>query len=223
MSDCLIALVPGGAQPSRSELAALGFGLLVAGKLSGHCDALVLGPHATAAAPHLTKLGLRRVLVGDHADLAQPTGEALAAAISAVAKQGSYRLVGGPASTTARDSFPRVAARLTAPMASDVLEVRHAGPAAIGITKPCFSGNLLAEVDLKGPTVVATCRPSSFDPPAAAASESPLEKAGLPEKLAHARKQFVEMNRTPLSRPELTEADVIVSGGRGTKGDFQAH
>ena len=116
----------------------------------------------------------------------QPRAKRVAAAISAVAKQGNYRLVGGPAATP-RDSFPRVAARLAAPMASDVLEVRHAGPAAIGITKPCFSGNLLAEVDLKGPAVVATCRPSAFDPPVATASESPLEKATLPEKLAHPR------------------------------------
>lgn len=221
MSDSLIVIVPGGPQPSRSELASIGFGKQVADKLGGAVDVLVLGPHAAAAAAAVSHTGARKVLVGQHPDLAQNTGEALSAAIAAVAKSGGYRLVGGPAATITRDSFPRVAARLGASMASDVLAVKDAAGDKIVITKPCFSGNLLADVELTGPVVVATCRPSSFEPPAVSAAAAPIEQAALPDRLAHARKHYVEMNRTPLSRPELTEADVVVSGGRGTKGDFK--
>lgn len=222
MSDVLIVLVPATGHASRSELAALGFGLQVASQLGGACDALVLGANSAAAAEGLKSLGLRSVLTGVHPDLAQPTGEAIATATVAVAQAKPYRLVAGPAATTARDSLPRVAARLGAPMASDVLAVRGASADKLSFTKPSFSGNLLAEIDLKGPTAVATCRPSSFDAPAAGAGGSTtVEAAKLPEKLAHPGKKFVELNKTPLSRPELTEADVVVSGGRGTKGDFK--
>ena len=220
-NDVLIAIHPTGSAPTRSELAAVGFGLAMAGKLGSACDVLVLGQHAATAAAGIAPLGVREVFTADHPDLAQPTGEARAAAIAAVARSGGYRIVGGPTATNTRDSFPRVAARLGAPMATDVLEVGEAGPEAIGFTKPCFSGNLLVDVELRGPTVVAICRPSAFDPPAEVGQSAPITAAQLPEKLAHARKRFVEMNRTPLSRPELTEADTIVSGGRGTKGDFQ--
>ncbi|MBX9790319.1 MAG: electron transfer flavoprotein subunit alpha/FixB family protein [Pirellulales bacterium] len=219
MSDTLIALVPSGPQASRSDLATIGFGLAVAGKLGGACDVLVLGPHGGAATNRPVQ-GVRRFFVADHPDLAHPTGEALAAAIAYVAKAGRYRLIGGVANTTARDSFPRVAARLGAPMVSDVVAFRSADPEKLCFTKPCFSGNLLAEVEAAGPTVVAACRPSAFEPPSASDAAT-IENAALPERLAHSRKKFVEAQRTELSRPELTEANTIVSGGRGTKGDFK--
>ncbi|MGD9645321.1 MAG: electron transfer flavoprotein subunit alpha/FixB family protein [Pirellulales bacterium] len=220
MSDSLIALVPSGPQASRSDLAAIGFGRAVADKLGGACDVLLLGPHAGAATESLKSSGARRLIVAEHADLAQPTGEALAAAIAAVAKAGGYRLVGGVANTTTRDSFPRVAARLGAPMVSDVVEFRAADADKLSFTKPCFSGNLLAEVEAAGPAVVAACRASAFEP-VAGSQPATVEAATLPERLAHPRKKFVEVQRTELTRPELTEADTIVSGGRGTKGDFK--
>jgi electron transfer flavoprotein alpha subunit len=221
MSDVLIVLVPSAAHASRSELASVGFGLEVAKALGGACDALVLGSNATSAAEGLKKSGLRTVLTGAHPDLAQPTGEAIAAATVAVARVRTYRLIAAPATTMARDSLPRVAARMGAPMASDVLAIRAATAEKLSFTKPSFSGNLLAEIDLKGPTAVVTCRPSSFDAPADGATDATIEASTLPDKLAHPGKKFIDLNKTPLSRPELTEADVVVSGGRGTKGDFK--
>jgi electron transfer flavoprotein alpha subunit len=221
MADCLIAIVPAGPHASRSELAAIGFGRLAAQRAGGSLDLLVLGPHAAEASRGVAQLGARKVLVADHPDLVQNTGEALAAAIATVAKAGRYRLVGGASATITRDSFPRVAARLGAPMATDVLELNELTTDRMRVTKPCFSGNLLAQVELVGPTVVAICRPSAFEVPQPSEAISSIEKAPLPDSLAHPRKKRLEMNRTPLSRPELTEADVVVSGGRGTKGDFR--
>lgn len=218
MADVLVVMIPSGEAPSRSELASIGFGLEAAAKLSGACDVLILGPHAGTVAQATTNLGARTVLTGDHPDLANPTGEAHAAAVAAVAEQRNCQMIGGPASTIIRDSFPRVAARLGAPMVSDVLAIREATEGKLGFTKPSFSGNLLADVDASGPTVVASCRPSSFEPPQPVDTVAPIEAAALPEKLAHPRKKFVEMQKTPLDRPELTEADIVVSGGRGTRG-----
>jgi electron transfer flavoprotein alpha subunit len=221
MSDTLVVIIPGGPLATRSEQAGIGFGKLVAEKAGGTCDVLVVGAHAGEAAAGVARLGVRKVLLAEHADLKTNTGEAIAAAIVAVAKSQAYRLIAGASSTVTRDSFPRVAARLGAPMASDVLQVNEVTPDKLKFTKPCYSGNLLAETEFSGATVVALCRPSSFDPPTAGDAAAPIENATLPQRLAHARKHFVEMNRTPLSRPELTEADVVVTGGRGTKGDFK--
>ena len=218
MSDTLIVCIPGSPSPSRSEQASVGFGLDMARGLSGACDVLAIGPNARAAAAELAKLGVRKVIVAEHDDLAQPTGEAHAAAIAAVASSGGYRVVAGATSTITRNCFPRVAARLTAPMATDVLAILGVDEGTVRFQKPCYSGNLLAEVELSGPTVLATCRPSSFDPPQPSDAAAPIENAELPARLAHERKKFIELDRTPLERPELTEADVIVTGGRGTRG-----
>ena len=220
MADCLVVLVPGAEQPSRSELAAVGFGRQVAEQLGGHCDVLLLGPQASACGQAVAAYGIGKALVADHADLAQPTGEALAAAIAHVASAADYRLIAASATTIARDCFPRAAARLKAPMASDVVEIGQCSADVLRFTKPCFSGNLLEELELHGSTALATCRASAFEPPAASDASADVQTIQLPEKLAHPRKRFVEAKRTPLERPELTEADVVVSGGRGTKGDF---
>lgn len=217
MTDALIVCVPAAAAPSRSDAAAIGFGRAVAGQLSGACDVLLLGPVAPQAAAAFAQLPVRRVIVADHADLAAPTGEAHAAAIAAVAGK-NYRLIGAASATVARDALPRAAARLNCPMASDVVEFRSADAQAIRLTKPAFYSNLLADVEITGPVVAATCRPSAFEAPQPGGAAAEIVQASLPDKLAHARKQFLKVDKTPLSRPELTEADTVVSGGRGTKG-----
>lgn len=217
-ADSLIVSIPSAAQLSRSDQSAVAFGRDVAQRLGGACDVLVLGPHAGAVAPQLASLGVRRVLVADHAELAKPTGEAHSKAIAAVAESGPYRLVAAASSTVTRDSLPRVAARLRAGMCSDVVEIRGADAQKLALTKPSFYSNLLAEVSLLGPRVVATVRPSAFEPAAPGADPAPIETATLPPQLAHPRKAFKSVDKTPLERPELTEADTVVSGGRGTRG-----
>lgn len=217
MGDSLAVVFVSGPRLTRNDLAAIGFARLVAGAAGGKCDVLLLGPEAGAAASAAASLDVRQVLVADHPDLAAGTGEARARAIAEVAGA-RYRLIAATSATVSRDCLPRVAARLRAPMVSDAIEFRGATAEALQFTKPTFSGNLLAEVEATGPLAVVTCRGSAFEAAPAGAAPAPVEKAALPERLVHAGKRFVELNKTPLARPELTEADTIVSGGRGTRG-----
>ena len=220
MSDVLIVSFPGSADIARSDLAAVGFGRAVADRAAAACDLLVLGPHAPAVSEALAASGVRRVLTGEHADLVQATAEARTRAIVDVALSGGYRLIAAASGTTARDCLPRVAARLGAGMVSDVVAVGDVTADKLAVTKPCYSGNLLANVELSGPISVATCRASAFDPAESADQPAAIAAASLGDSLAHERKQFVQLDKTPMDRPELTEADVVVTGGRGTKGDF---
>jgi electron transfer flavoprotein alpha subunit len=220
MSDVLVISCPTTSTPSRSDLAAIGFARQVAEPLGAACDCLVLGPLASEVAAELAKYPLRKVLVADHADLANPTGEARATAIATVARDGGYRLLAAANGTASRDCLPRVAARLGAPMASDVIALGQVTADSLAVTKPAYSGNLMADVLLTGATAVAICRPSAFEPPPAGDASAEVQTVELPASLGHARKRFVELQKTELERPELTEADVIVTGGRGTKGDF---
>ncbi|MBX7165403.1 MAG: electron transfer flavoprotein subunit alpha/FixB family protein [Pirellulales bacterium] len=77
---------------------------------------------------------------------------------------------------------------------------------------------MLAEVELTAPVAVATCRASAFEACGEGGAPAEIADAPLPERLAHPRKRFAGVHKTELTRPELTEADIVVSGGRGTKG-----
>src|SRR3954469_1923501 len=102
MADVLVAIFTGAPHASRSELAAVGFAQQAAQKMGGSFDILVLGPNAAAAADSVSQLGARKVLLADNPDLRENTGEAMASAVAAVAKAGSYRLIAGASATNTR-------------------------------------------------------------------------------------------------------------------------
>ena len=160
MSDVLAVIMTGGSTLSRGDEAAIGFACQVAEDLSSACDVLLLGSDPTAAEKAAT-FAVRKVLLARHPELEQATGEARSAAICSAAKTGNYRLISAASTTFSRDCLPRVAARLGAAMASDVLSVTTATKESLGFTKPCFSGNLIQHVELTGAVGVATARASS--------------------------------------------------------------
>ena len=119
-----------------------------------------------------------------------------------------------------KDLLPRVAARLRAGMASEVLGFGGDGP-AVTFRRPMWAGNVLAEVELASPVKVFTVRPTEFP---AAAAEGGAGPGDSPTTEARSRRRAPATSASQAvksARPELTEARVVVSGGRGTKGDFQ--
>jgi len=118
-----------------------------------------------------------------------------------------------------KDLLPRAAARLSAAAATEVLALAGEG-ANVLLRRPMWAGNVIAEVELATPVKAFTVRPTEFAPAKAAPGGS---VAALPVKVdaASLRTRFVEFQEVKSERPELTEARVVVSGGRGTKGDFK--
>lgn len=218
MANVLIVIGPADAPVRKTDLAAIGFGKQAAEKLAGGVDVLLLGPKAAEAAPSVAKLGVDAIHTVDHEDLGVYTDEAYAGALAKFASERGYRLIGASASTTTRGYFPRAAARLDIPMASDVSTLDELTADKAVFTRAVFVGNLLASVELTGPAALVTCRASAFDPPAGDANEAPVETVSIDGSLAQPRKRFVTLHEQKSDRPDLTEADVVVSGGRGTKG-----
>ncbi len=218
-SDVLAVIAPATESIRKADLAAITFSKQVADQAGGVCDLLLVGPEASQAAATAAKLPVRTVLTVEHDALGSYTAEAYAAAVAAVAKDRPYRLIAGAATTTTKDYFPRLAAALDAAMASDVLEVLEVADGSAKFLRAVFAGNLLAETVVDGATILATCRASSFDPVQAGDGSAAVESVAVPDDIAYSRKRFINLEVTPLDRPELTEAEVVVSGGRGTKGE----
>lgn len=218
MSDVLIVVGPAGAPVKKGDLAAIGFGKAAAEAGGGAYDVLLMGPDAAAGAGSATGIGARTIFTLTHADLETYTAEAYAAGLGAFLKDRSYRLIGAATSSSSKEYFPRVAAALDVPMASDVVAFDGIDGEKASFTRAVFTGNLLAAVELHGPVAIATCRASAFDGPEGASGESPVEAVTVSEGLGHERKKFLTLHQAKSDRPELTEADVVVSIGRGSRG-----
>jgi electron transfer flavoprotein alpha subunit len=181
----------------------------------GEVHAVLAGPPGIGAqAPKLGAHGADVVFVVESADFARFARESLAATVADKAKQGGYRAVVLGFSSQGRDLGPRIAARLDAPIASDVTELSLSGDAMI-VKHPGYANKVMMTLSITGSPVVVSVRPS-----AVTATETP--KAGRVEALTATPasgptvtvKEVVEGAK---GRPDLGEAPIIVSGGRGLK------
>jgi electron transfer flavoprotein alpha subunit len=182
----------------------------------GEVHALVAGPPGVAAkAAQLGEYGADVVLVAEHAGFATYAREAVAATLAARAKQG-YRAVLLGFTAQGRDLGPRVAAKLDAPIVADAIDVSIAGDTIVA-KHPGYANKVIATLSVSGPLAVVSLRPNAFTPqgsarPGRVENVSPAADPGAERVVV---KQVVEGAK---GRPDLGEAPIIVSGGRGLKG-----
>jgi electron transfer flavoprotein alpha subunit len=181
----------------------------------GEVHAVLAGPPGVGSkAPQLGRYGADVVLVAESPVLAQFAREALAATLADRAKSGTYRAVVLGFSAQGRDLGPRVAARLDAPIASDVTEISASGD-TLSVKHPAYANKVMLTLAITGSPVVLSVRPSAFTAKEAVrnARVETLQLASPPGPTVTVT-QVVEGAK---GRPDLGEASIIVSGGRGLK------
>ena len=182
----------------------------------GEVHAIVAGPAGVGAtASQLGAHGADVVYVAEHAGLSTFERESIAATVAERAKLGGYRAVVLGFSTQGRDLGPRLAAKLDAPIASDVTTISVAGD-AITVKHPGYANKVIVTLTLSGSPVVLSVRPGAFTAKEAArnARTESIQPATDPSAARVVVKQVVEGAK---GRPDLGEAPVIVAGGRGLK------
>jgi electron transfer flavoprotein alpha subunit len=181
----------------------------------GEVHALIAGASGIGSkAEQLGKYGADVVLVVESADFATFARESLAATIADRAKSGAYRAVVLGFSAQGRDLGPRVAARLDAPIASDVTSFSVSGD-SITVKHPGYANKVIMTLVITGAPVVLSVRPSAFtavESPKAARSESIAQAAA-----SNAVVTVTEVREGAKGRPDLGDAPIIISGGRGLK------
>ena len=179
--------------------------------------AIVLGPPGIAAkASQLGQHGADVVLVAENAGFERYAREASAATIADKAKSGGYRAVVLPFSANGRDLGPRLAARLDAPIASDVISLSGSGD-TITVKHPGYANKVIITLEVKGSPAVISVRPSAITAAqnAKAGRVETITAAAEPSAERVVVKELIEGAKGKL---DLGEAPVIISGGRGLKG-----
>ena len=185
-------------------------------QLGGEYALLLIGSGLDEMAKSLTGYGASAVLVADDASLAEPLADRYAKVIvDACQKIGATTLL-ATSSTFSKDILPRAAALLDAPMLTDVVAIEEKD-GAISYRRPVSAGSMLATVQLQGDKSVLTIRAAAFDAPQDAAASSPVESLAVDAASLPNGMQFVSREERVSDRPDLTEARVVIGGGRPLK------
>jgi electron transfer flavoprotein alpha subunit len=204
-----------GGKFKKSSLEAIRAGRRLADSLGGEFVAIVAGHGLTGAAAGLGRYGAGRVIAVDDPALARHANSATAKIIAEVARSEGATIVILSASQMGKDIAPRVAVRLGAGLAADCISLKVEGTDIIA-TRPVFAGKALLDVRITTAVKVFTLRPNTFDA-AEDGSDARVEQAKVPLEAADTVTTVQEM-KVSEGRPDVTEADIIVSGGRGMKG-----
>jgi len=192
----------------------------IANELGAECAALVIGSGVESIAPELGAYGATRVIVVDNPSLAQHSNTAFAAVIAGIAIEEKASIVFLPASQMGKDIAPRVAVRLNAGLAADCVALKAENGDVLA-TRPVYAGKAMLDVRVKTPVKVFTLRPNVFTATASTGTAT-VEKASValtPNDFG----SVVKEAKVASGRPDVTEADIIVSGGRGLKGAENFH
>ncbi len=193
-------------------------GRRVADALGADVTAVVLGSGVEGIAGELGQYGADKVLVADDAALAEYTTDAYTNVLSGILSGADAEVILMGASAQGKDLAGRLSARLDAGLAVECIGITADG-GKLRYKRPMFGGKVLAEVEIAGSPQLVTIRPNVMD-------ITETAKAGAVEKVAveagEVKATVVERKQEGGEKLELTEADVIVSGGRGTAGDYAA-
>jgi electron transfer flavoprotein alpha subunit len=213
MAEILVLIELDGAEAKRSSLHAI----TLAKQLRGNFSLLLLGENLTGVADTLVAYGADKVLVADDAALAAPLADRYAAVIADVAQKNAASTLLAASSTFSKDILPRVAALLDAPMVTDVLGVEEAD-GAVAFRRPINAGSMIAVVKVAGERRVLTARATAFAAPAEdPAKRSPVERFAVETVRLPNDSSFISREERKSDRPDLTEARVVIAGGRPLK------
>ncbi len=188
--------------------------LSAARQLGGDVNAVVLGSGIEGAAAELGKYGAAKILVADDPALAEYTTDAYTNVLADVIGQLSPDVVVLGATTQGKELAARLSARLDAALANDCVALRMEDQEMVA-TRPMYGGKILADVALSGAPVIVALRPNIVAAVEATA-DGTLESVAA--NVGDVRTE-VKGKQLETGKIDLTEAQAVVSGGRGMGGD----
>ncbi len=200
----------------KTSLEALSAGRKLADSIQEQTTAVCIG--ADGPLEQLAHFGADKVLRARHDLLDAYSTEGYASTIAQAAERIQPRIILGSASAMGRDLLPRVAARLRVGLAQDCTEARIVDQ-QLECVRPIYAGKAFARVRLTRVPSMATLRPNVFSLGAPETSRRAEPEDFAPDlSPGKIRARATGMQASGGQKVELTEANIIVSGGRGLKG-----
>jgi len=203
----------------KSAAEVLGEGRRLADALGSTLDAVLVGSAVSGLAEQAAALGADRVLVAEDGIWERFTLDGYEKPILAALELSKPKVFLLAASVLGKDLAPAIAAGTKSALLADVTAI-GAGESGITATKPVYAGKAIATVSASTPTVVVSLRPNVCDPatPEEGGHQAEVETLDAPVSASDIRTVVKEVLAKAGEKLDLTEADVIVSGGRGMKG-----
>lgn len=181
----------------------------------GEVVGVLIGENVSALGTELVQYGADRVVVVEDEKLKQYTSDGFAQALLAVLeKESPEGLVFGHTSL-GKDLSPRIAAKLSSGLISDATAVEVAGGNVV-FTRPIYSGKAFEKKIVTDGLIFATVRPNNIAPLAKDESRTG-EVTSLSVEIKDLRAIIKEVVRKASEGVDLSEAKVVISGGRGVK------
>jgi electron transfer flavoprotein alpha subunit len=201
----------------KSSLEALSEGARRAKDLNTEVNAVLVGHKMDSLAPEVFPYGATKIYLLESALLSHYSAESYAQALVNLIEETKPDVMFFSASALGKDLSPRVAARLGVSLASDCTRTA-ARDGKLEVTRPVFAGKALVTVTFKSKPQMATLRPNVLPlaEPASAKGEVIKKEVVIPED--QIKGKAVEVIREKGAELDVTEAEIVVSGGRGMKG-----
>ncbi len=212
MSSIMIFAEFAGSQLKKGTLELL----TAARKSNMKIQAVVVGPKSKDVVSALGQNGVEQVFLSESPGFSAYNSEAFSFAISEVIKKQAPKYVLASSSMMARDLFPRIAAKIKSGVVSDCTELSFSGDTA-AVRKPLYSGKCTASVAFENAqTQIVLMRANQLPVETSSKSVTPVvtEMDAPKTDLKTLVKEIVAGTSNKL---DLTEASIIVSGGRGMK------
>jgi electron transfer flavoprotein alpha subunit len=186
-------------------------GKKIAGQLGGTVTSLLIGADAAKFAGELAEAGADAVIIAVQPDF---SAEGYANLIAELVKSKGFTVVLMPHTGYGKDYSPRVAVKLGAGIVADAVELKIDGGKVVA-KKPIYSGKAYANIKCKSSIQIFTVRPNSQE-------VTTTKGAGTVENTSvgfgDVKVKTVSSEASGGNKVQLTEASIIVSGGRGMKG-----
>ena len=202
----------------EGSLRNVSFEAIAAGKkiaAGGEVVGVLLGDNVAAVASELIAYGADRVITVEHPHLKNYTSDGFSQAFLAVQEQENADAIVIGHTSLGKDLSPKIASRLQSGLISDVTEIEGEGDSAIFI-RPIYSGKAFEKVKVKDGIVFFTIRPNNIAPLAKDAGRTG-NVSSISVDITNLRTIIKEVVRKSTDGVDLSEAKVVVAGGRGVK------
>ena len=190
--------------------------IAAANLINNEVDLAIIGSNCSELSNHASKVeSINKVLVCDSEHLDSQLAEEVSGVVVSLADNYSHILA--PATTFGKNLMPRVSALLDSQQISDISEVIDQET----YKRPIYAGSCIATVKSNDSIKVITVRATAFDPVGSESGNAEILNIDPLEPIN--KSKFISEELAKSDRPELTAADIIISGGRGMQSGDNFH